>query len=150
MFLKCRAVIVGMLISTFAAASLGDQAASVQNDHVKIGGVISRRAAAAQLYSVHEIVSPEGITIHEFSSLQGVVFAVRWRGPFMPDLNQLLGQYFKSYTTMLASKSTRFQGVAHFSTPDLVVHSGGRLRAFSGFAYLPKQLPVGVKVEDLK
>jgi hypothetical protein len=32
----------------------------------------------------------------------------------------------------------------------LVVHSGGRMRAFSGKAYLPDAVPAGVQSEEIR
>jgi Protein of unknown function (DUF2844) len=74
---------------------------------------------------------------------------VAWEGPFKPDLQTLLGSYFDRYVQ--APRAYRSgHGAAVMSQPDLVVRSMGHIRAFSGHAYLPPQLPAGVAADELQ
>ncbi len=76
------------------------------------------------------------------------VFAVAWRGPRVPDLQQALGTYFDRYS---AAVKVRSGGHNHFELrqTDLVVQAGGHMRAFVGRAYLPSAIPAGVSLADL-
>jgi len=141
---------LSLLICSSVFASLGDDESSIQKDNTRLGGTHIKKQVQQQLFSVHELQSDNGATIKEYVSPQGKVFAVTWKGPLMPDLNQLLGQYFQPYVDTLKADGKRHHGVVHVEQPNFVVHSSGRLRAFSGLAYLPQALPQGVKIEDLQ
>ena len=83
-----------------------------------------------------------GATVRQFVDAQGVVFAVSWSGPFLPDLRNLLGEHFA------ALRQTESAGRGHSSSmsisrPDLVLVSSGHMGAFQGRAWLPAQLPAG-------
>ena len=39
-------------------------------------------------YDRHDITTREGATVHEYVSRDGIVFAVSWSGPTLPDLKQ--------------------------------------------------------------
>lgn len=131
-----------------AFATLGGNATSVQTDQVQMKATL-RPALKTPNYTVHEIQTPEGVTVKEFVSANGTVFAVVWQGPTMPNLQQLLGQYFADYVS--AAKAPH-KGHRHLSIsqPGLVVHAQGRMRAFFGKAYLPNGLPNGVTPEQLQ
>jgi hypothetical protein len=100
-------------------------------------------------YKVHEIQTPSGTTVREFVSAAGSVFAVAWQGPEMPDLRQLLGQYFDQYAS--GAKSAR-TGRTHLELqqPNLVVQSGGHMRSFAGRAYVPSMLPQGLALDEIR
>ena len=76
-----------------ARAALGDTVASVQADRVSMKGQLRTRSEPG--YSVQEISAANGVLVREFVSSSGVVFAVSWSGPAMPDLKQTLGTYFE-------------------------------------------------------
>jgi hypothetical protein len=81
----------------------------------------------------------------------GVVFAVTWAGPVMPNLRSLLGANFSAYTTALAAVTQRgLRRSLRIATSGLVVETGGHLRAYSGRAYLPASIPAGTPVSDLR
>ncbi len=126
-----------------AWAALGGDITSVQNDAVHMKASIRTSVGAA--CTIHEITTGQTV-IREYVSPQGKVFAVSWRGPFMPDLDQILGAYSQQFTQAMAARSQyrRIRGPAVLETPGLVVQSGGHMRAFVGRAYLPDSLPEGV------
>jgi len=82
-----------------------------------------------------------GTTVHEYIDASGTVFAVAWAGPFQPDLRALLGRHFNALTAQEAS--ARGRGAAAVHRADLVIVSAGRMGAFQGQAWLPRQLPAG-------
>lgn len=133
--IKAGVLCVGLLILHGpAAAALGETGAPAASAQTET----SRQAAGAAHYSVHETRLDSGTLVREYVSAGGTVFAVAWQGPSLPDLRHLLGKYFADYTEA-AKVSGR--GPLRINNPELVVRSGGRLRAFSGQAYLPRELP---------
>jgi len=102
-------------------------------------------------YAVHEIQTPAGTTIREYLSPSGKVFAVTWQGPWLPDLQQLLGSYFTQYQR--AAQSARERGARApvlIRDSNLVVEQSGHMRSFSGRAYLLDQLPSAVTAESIR
>jgi uncharacterized protein DUF2844 len=130
-----------------ARAALGDRAESVAPDAVRFHAQARMSRGAA--FTVHELQTPTGTVIREFVAPSGAVFAVAWRGPFKPDLRMLLGEHYARFASAPPSSgSTR--GRSMVDQPDLVVHSSGHMRYYSGLAYLPQQLPAGVGADQLQ
>jgi len=130
-----------------ASATLGEASTSTEVDRASMKATL--RMLPAVKYTVHEIRTPSGTALREYVSPSGSVFAVAWQGPVIPDLRQALGIYFDRYTEAAKAKRTGHRHLAILQ-PDLVVQSNGHMRAFSGRAYLPKMLPQGVTVEELR
>jgi hypothetical protein len=106
-------------------------------------------------YTVHEITTSYGTVVREYVTPDGKVFGVAWRGPFMPNLQQLLGDSYGEFSQ--AAQAARSGPVKRsrnaplsVTQPDLVVHSGGHMRAYAGRAYLPGLLPAGVDPKEIK
>jgi hypothetical protein len=146
-----RAAILSLLLPLLSApalAALGSNVASIEADRAAMQGSALRTIAATG-YSTYETTLPSGTVVREFALPSGTVFAVAWDGPFLPDLQKLLGTHFAAY-----ADGTRDQADVHgqrvVQQPGLVVRSAGRMRAFSGQAYLPAQLPAGARLEDIR
>jgi hypothetical protein len=139
-----------LFFATPARAALGGNAASIQADQVHLQG--SRRLVAAGNYTVHEILAPTGTVVREYVSADGKVFAVAWNGPFLPDMRQLLGDYFDRYARAVQVQSNARMGrrPVMIDQPELVVRMGGHMRAWAGKAYVPNMVPPGVQVEDIQ
>lgn len=107
--------------------------------------------ASNNLYTQHEIQLETGTIVREYATPAGVVFAVSWQGPVLPDLSALLGPYFKTFKLEAerVRASGRRGGPLIIARTDLVVQSGGRMRDFFGHAYAPALVPAGVKVNDV-
>jgi hypothetical protein len=141
--------VLAVVPSAFAA--LGGAAASVQADQARMQGTLRTTTQAAS-YSVQEIQAATGVTVREYVSSSGKVFAVAWHGPWPPQMQQLLGTYFDQYM-----QAVKAQASAHtarrpllIEQPGLVVESGGHMRSFSGRAYIPDMLPQGVSAEAIR
>jgi Protein of unknown function (DUF2844) len=131
-----------------ALAALGGDAASVEADRLSLKGAL--HVMASDSYALHEIQTPAGITVHEYLSTQGKVFAVSWRGPGIPDLRQMLGSY---YSQLEQAQAT---GVPHrdhhhlfVQTQELVVQARGHTHAYSGRAWVPSLLPQNFSVSQI-
>lgn len=149
--LAVGALLLGGEAMVPAKAGLGQNVASVQADGVRMKGQV--RATSKPGYSVQEITAANGVVVREYVSPSGVVFAVRWSGPVMPDLQQTLGTYFAQYQTAVTTQRAKGQRTSHHHVevhePSLVVHSGGHMRQHFGFAYVPSLLPPDVSISDL-
>ncbi len=142
---------ISTLPATPALAALGDNVASVSNDRIQMHAQLKGVTPSAG-FTVHEITTPAGTLVREYVSPNGTVFAVSWKGPSKPDLQQLFGSYFQQYVS--ASSRARHGAATrrHFAVtqPDLVVQSNGRMRAFYGRAYVPSLLPSGITPADIR
>jgi hypothetical protein len=131
-----------------ACAALGGDAAGVFADASAWHGAVDTRDL--QQYEIRDIAAAAGTHVREYLNRDGVVFAVGWNGPVLPDLQRLLGEHFKEYAAALAAlKHLGLARAIRIASPGLVVESGGHLRAYAGRAYLPDLLPAGVPMADL-
>lgn len=154
---------IGLLLGLFLAvcggaanATLG-QSPGVAGAAAASPGIPTARMQAAtptasnSTYTQHEVQLETGTVVREYATPAGLVFAVSWQGPVLPDLSALLGQYFKTFR--LEAERVRASGrrgaPLTIETTDLVVHSGGRMRDFFGHAYAPALVPAGVKINDV-
>jgi hypothetical protein len=141
-------MVLGLSSSAFAA--LGASLDSVQNDQVRLHA--NTKITVAGAYTIHEMTTPMGTVVREYVSPSGRVFGVTWQGPFVPDLQQLLGSYFEKYSQ--AAKSQREHHVGRWplniQEPGLVVQTAGHMRAYAGRAYDPGLFPAGVGGHDIR
>ena len=132
-----------------AKATLGGDVSSIETDRARMKGSLEVRHSS--VYTVHEIKAANHATVREYISPAGVVFAVAWQSPFVPDMQQLLGAYFEQYSQGVKEQKASYVGrrPLNLEMPGLVVQMSGHMRAYSGRAYIPEQLPQGMKTEDL-
>jgi hypothetical protein len=144
-FMAMLVLLFGLTLPAWAA--LGEAAQSVQKDQARLRGTL--RVSQTQAYTLHRIQAPYGTVVREYvSASSGTVFAVTWNGPRIPDLRLLLGSYFSLFAR--AAQSRRGHGPLLVELPGLVVQSAGHPRSFIGRAYLPQQMPQGVRIETLR
>jgi hypothetical protein len=134
--------LAALLALPSAYAALGGTVDSVAADSQRLKAATTRPQAAAG-YTVHVLQLPQGGTVSEYATPAGTVFAVRWLAPFKPDLAQLLGRYFTTYTGAPRSVGSDRSHLA-LDSADLVVRAGGRQRAFAGTAWVPSLVPTGI------
>jgi len=102
-------------------------------------------------YTVHELRSATGTTVHEYESSSGTVFAVAWKGPFPPNLEQLLGSQFEQYQEAMKNSPGRTgHGPITIRLPNLVVQLAGHMGDYSGRAYIPDEVPAGTSLESIR
>ncbi len=138
---------VCLICSCLASASLGGNLATIQADAIHTSATV--RVTHTGKFSVYELQAPSGALIKEYVSPAGVVFAVTWEGPLLPDLRQLLGDYFGMFTN---SASTRHAGLGPrmIHQPAFIARTGGHMRALFGRALAPPLFPQGVSTEDIE
>ncbi|MFZ0960907.1 MAG: DUF2844 domain-containing protein [Terriglobia bacterium] len=132
-----------------AWAVLGQYESSVSVDQQDMKS--EDRVQDLQAYKVHELTSANGTTVREYVSPIGLVFGIAWQGPFMPNMEQLLG----SYVTNLQTASKSQTQVRHLRglivrTNDFVFASGGHMRFWKGSAFVPNLVPRNVSVEVVR
>lgn len=132
-----------------ALAELGGNAASVAADQQHMMAQ-QRSTLAAAAYTVQEMQAPDGTVVREYVSSAGVVFAVTWKGPQVPDLQQLFGSKYFAEAQDAAKAQPMRRGPTRLQRPDLVVESGGHMRSYFGRAYVPQLVPQGVSVDQLQ
>ena len=150
---KEAAIVMLMAFSVPAMASLGGNAGSIQADTAHMNANVTK--SSGDTYETHQLQSPTGTVVNEYLSSSGTVFAVTWHGPFMPDMQQILGSYFQQYSAALSSQapSQPRQYGRHpldIRQPGLVVQTGGHMRAHWGRVYIPALTPEGVSPEQLQ
>ncbi len=143
----CALALPAVLSPCIASATLGETEASVQANAARVQG--SLKVMDRPVYRLHEIQLPSGTVVREYAGLNGMVFAVTWQGPAIPNLRETLGRYFEDY--LAAAKANRLDH-HHLSAAqnDLVIQANGHMRAFSGRAYLPLAVPAGVDLGDIR
>ena len=137
---------------TPARAALGDTVASVQSDRASMKGQLRTRSGPG--YSVQQITAATGTVVREYVSPSGVIFAVSWYGPAMPDLQQTLGPYFAQLQAAIKARQAQHaQRGGHYHLqvrePDFVVHAGGHMRQYFGIAYVPSLVSPNLSLSDL-
>jgi hypothetical protein len=138
-----------LISPTALLAALGEKTSSIERDK-KSFAAKEYSVERHQQYSVHEI-SREGLSVHEYVSNDGTVFAVSWHGVSHPDLNKLLGSHLKDYRK--AMKPKQHKGHQQFSavkTQDIVVEKGGHMRSARGRAYVPSLIPQGMSADEIQ
>lgn len=135
---------LGKVPSTFSAASSASPAPGPR--------ILSATSTArSSLYTLHEVQLENGTTVREYATPAGLVFALAWRGPVLPDLSALLGDYFDTFkveTDQTRTRASRGSPV-NIERDGLVVRSNGRMRNFFGHAYAPSLVPAGVNINDV-
>ncbi|HVI07665.1 MAG TPA: DUF2844 domain-containing protein [Candidatus Binatia bacterium] len=142
------AAIAVLMVSAPAWAALGGSAASVQDDRAHLQGTL--RTTAAQMYTVNEIQTQSGTRVREYVSSEGTVFAVSWRGPWPPDMRQLLGNYYQQFAHAAQNSPRAGRRPLVIEQDGFVLQFAGHPRAFMGKAYIPQMMPQGVRAEDIQ
>jgi hypothetical protein len=138
------ATLLGTWLCGTAWARLGGDVASVQADQQAWGGTTTHTWLAGTTLYTHQL--PDGMQVRQYVDASGLVFAVAWEGPVLPDFERLLGASFQTYT---AAQRQQKRGV-NLQNVDLVIESGGMMRSFAGRAYLPPKLPVNLLARDIR
>jgi hypothetical protein len=140
--LPCAVALLALAAVAPAWAALGEPQVSIHADTQRMKAAAPRVQAGIG-YTLHELQDANGGIVHEYVSPAGVVFAVTWRGPFKPDLQQLLGSHFGTYANAPRSAGSDRNHLA-IDAGTLVVRAGGHQRGFFGSAWAPALVPAGV------
>jgi hypothetical protein len=126
-------------------AALGEPESSVRADGQILRGQIRQEVHPG--YRVHQISDASGCVVREYVSPAGKVFGVSWQGPFVPNIQQLLGTYFTYLQQYAQAQTGRHGGPLIIQKYDFVFVSGGHMRGYHGRAYVPSLLPTNLTPE---
>jgi hypothetical protein len=138
-------VVLGFSSATFAV--LGGKVASVAADQSRMKA--SLKVTSNGLFQVHELQTDTGNVVREFVSPDGTVFGVAWTGNQMPDYSQLLGRYTDAINKAAQSRKEH-RAPLTIQQPGFVFSAFGHMRFFTGRAYIPGLVPVGVTAEEIR
>ncbi len=133
----------------------GDQYVPVPEDlQIKIKTTVERISSTGGHYILVKTVFGSGTELHEYLSIDGMVFAEAWRGPVVPDFPELLGSYMGQYVDAINAPRpgggrTRGAGVSVVAN-NVVIEVGGHMGAFTGRAWLPPALPAGITTDNIE
>jgi Protein of unknown function (DUF2844) len=146
---RTAAAVMVLGVSLPAMASLGGGVSSIQADTTHMSASVNQSTGSN--YEAHQLQSPTGTVVTEYLSSSGTVFAVTWHGPFLPDMQQILGEYFQQYSAALSSQPKQYgHRPLNIKQTQLVVQTSGHMRAHWGRVYVPALLPAGVNVDQLQ
>jgi hypothetical protein len=174
LYLGAFLLLLVLLASSPSFASLGGDLNSVLSDQLQFQG--NEKVTQMGSYEIHEIqvqalqtatslaATPQSTTktgtsaeanatvVREYVSPAGVVFAVTWHGPFLPNMRQLLGSHFQQFVVAMKQQASSRLGRRPLQVvqPDFVVHVSGNSRSHAGRAYLPEMLPSGLQPEAIQ
>jgi Protein of unknown function (DUF2844) len=132
-----------------ARAALGEPASSIPADRRALGAVV-RAKTVRHGYTVEEMRSGS-VTLREYVSPDGLVFAIAWDGLAHPDLKPLLGSYAAEYEGAAHAAAHAPGGRRQrLSSERLVVERWGHMRDRHGRAYAPALLPAGVPLDAVR
>jgi hypothetical protein len=132
-----------------ARAGLGGDAASIESDAAAMHGTMVPASPLLELaqpssFNVTSFSTDDGITVHEYATLSGRVFAVSWQGRRPPDMKVMLGSYYPEYSAAAAAKRHTNLHHAVIAGPNSTVVLGGHMGFLTGRAYVPGLAPSGV------
>lgn len=107
-------------------------------------------SATATNYNVNTTTLTSGTTVREYVGSDGTVFAVSWKGPFMPNLRTLLGDHFATMKSAAAQRPWAGHSQLHVDRSDVSIESTGHMRAYAGRAWIKAKLPAGFNVQNIQ
>ena len=126
-----------------SAALAGDVASVAADEHALAATRTVHKLAATER---HDLVLPSNTVVHEYLS-NGVVFAITWQGPAIPDLRTLLGSYFSQLKPRASGGSHHSM---HLVGNDFVVRAMGHGRSHTGQAWVPSLVPSGFNIDAVE
>ncbi len=132
-----------------ALAALGESADSITTDQRALSAA-RRSTTAAPGYTIEEVTS-DAVSVREFVSSSGTIFALAWNGLVRPDLTVLLGSYADEYESARSNtQRTPGRRNSRVKTQRVVVETWGHMRDLHGRAYAPALVPQGVDIDEIK
>jgi hypothetical protein len=126
-------------------AVLGEPESSVGADRQIMRGQV--RDEVHEGYRLHQITDASGGVVREYISPSGTVFGISWQGPFVPNMQQLLGTYFTYLRQYAQSQTGHHGGPLIIQNDKFVFTSSGHMRWRQGHAYVPSLLPTNLTPE---
>ncbi|NGZ84264.1 DUF2844 domain-containing protein [Duganella aceris] len=149
-----RALILMLFLSllqgALAYAALGSAPSNFGDAPVRQAARSLAAASGDQVYTVSQSTLDSGTIVREYSDAAGIVFAVSWNGPTLPDLRTLLGDKFATMTSAAAKRPKAGHSQLAVEQSDVVIVSNGHMRSFAGHAWIPSALPAGFDTNSIE
>jgi hypothetical protein len=138
-------LVLSLLQGALAYAALGSSPSDFGTTPLRQGGrsLAAASSDTAAVYTVSQSTLDSGTVVREYTNAQGIVFAVSWNGPALPDLRTLLGDKFAVLTSSAGKRPKAGHSQLAVNQSDVVIVSSGHMRAFAGHAWIPGALPAG-------
>ena len=138
-------LLLPLLQGALAHAALGTAPSNFGTTPLRQGArsLAAAGADSTAVYTVSQSTLDSGTVVREYVNSDGTVFAVSWSGPALPDLRTLLGDKFAVLTGAAAQRPKAGHSQLALERPDVVIVSGGHMRAYAGHAWIPGALPAG-------
>jgi Protein of unknown function (DUF2844) len=140
-----KSLVAALTAAFFVSGSWAALGAAPEHPPARAGAAGSTGGAG---YTVVQRQLDSGTTVREFVDGRGMVFAVSWSGPFLPDLKQLLGTHFDAFAARGRGQRSHRNRMA-MQDAEAVIVSEGHMGAFQGRAWLPSRLPAGFDVRGM-
>ena len=130
-------------------AALGEAEGSVSSDE----NALSAKRVSKTVFSGYTVkqIDSDAISVREYVTQTGLIFAVAWNGVAHPDLTPLLGRYADEYENSLKNaKRKHGHRQFHVETSRIVVEKWGQMRNLQGRDYIPALIPAGVTVDEIR
>lgn len=137
------------LLLAYSGASLAELGGLPEKFDTPGAAALSSVSSTVSNYVLRDTALPSGTRVREYISAGGIVFAVTWEGPFLPDLKALLGKHFDTMVADSARMPRAGRSRIAMSGREAVINSGGHMRAFEGSAWLPAEFPAGFTADDV-
>jgi hypothetical protein len=155
-----RALLSLLLLSLLQTAVVSAAYASLGGTPSQFSNATPQRQGARSLaaddtvstvnYSITESTLDTGTVVREYADNAGLVFAVSWSGPVLPDLKTLLGGHFDTMSQEAARQPRAGHSQLALDRSDIVIVSSGHMRSFSGRAWIPSALPAGFSTDSIE
>ena len=139
-----------VLLLVYASAGHAELGGLPEQFNAESATVASSLSSAMSNYLTRDTTLTTGTLVREYVSAGGIVFAVTWNGPVLPDLKALLGKHFDTMVAESARAPRAGRSHLAIDTPEVVINSGGHMRAFEGSAWIPAQFPAGFSAADVR
>ncbi|WP_229214699.1 DUF2844 domain-containing protein [Duganella sp. HH101] len=138
-------LVLSLLQGALAYAALGSSPSNFGTTPVRQGArtLAAAGSGSTAVYTVSQSTLDSGTVVREYMNAEGVVFAVSWNGPALPDLRTLLGDKFAVLSNTAAKRPKAGHSQLAVEQQDVVIVSGGHMRAYAGHAWIPGALPAG-------
>lgn len=135
--------LIALLLPCVSQAELGGNIDSILSEQKTFNSQLSNTQQGG--ITIYTQTLPSDVVVQEYLSSNGSIFAITWSGPSLPNLQSLLGVYFKDY--LAAIKEARRS--VYLANENVIIQSSGMMGAFQGFAFLPKLAPAGFSSSTL-
>ncbi|MGP1679643.1 MAG: DUF2844 domain-containing protein [Burkholderiales bacterium] len=142
--------VFSVLLLAYAGASHAALGGLPQEFDAQATTLASGVTSAGTSYTTRDTTLASGTRVREYVSAGGRVFALTWDGPVLPDLKALLGKYFDTMAAESARMPRAGRSSIAISLPEVVINSGGHMRAFEGSAWIPADFPAGFTAADVR